>query len=225
MNEYYRSLLYPLGFLAQFVFGLRFIVQWIATEKAKKMITPKLFWHLSIFGNSFLFIHSLIQLHFPMSIAQALNLIFSWRNLNLMGPEQKKVRFTFVLFLIGFALFSTITFFAAQTYNSSWISGPDSAPITSWVHVFGIVGIFCFALRFWVQWWQAENSKAKYSKTKYNKTNSLTDSFWWISVVGALICTVYFCIMQDWVNFIGPLLSIVPYSRNLYFAKRVNSYG
>lgn len=213
MNEHFRDLLYPLGFIAQLAFGLRFLVQWVASEKAQKMVTPKLFWHLSIAGNLLLFIHSLIQLHFPMSLAQGQNLVLSWRNLNLLGPESKKQTFWFVVLLLVAVSALTVVFFALHTYNTSWIATPGTLAISSWIHIFGIVGICSFAVRFWVQWWQAE----------HQNTGSLTESFWWISLVGALICSIYFFIIRDWVNLIGPILSLVPYSRNLYFVKRAKT--
>ena len=213
MNEEIRSLLYPFGFIAQLAFGLRFIVQWMASEKAKKMITPKLFWHLSIVGNLLLLIHSLIQLHFPMSLAQSQNLVLSWRNINLLGPEKKKVQFRSVVLLLASIAFLTTAFFAMQEGTISWIATPSTLNTSSGVHLFGIVGIVCFGLRFWVQWWQAE----------HNNKGSLTESFWWISLSGAVICAIYFFITKDWVNFIGPLLSLVPYSRNLYFMKRATT--
>jgi lipid-A-disaccharide synthase len=211
MTEEYRALLYPFGFLTQVAFGLRFLVQWMATEKAKKMITPKLFWHLSIAGNLLLLLHSLVQLHFPMSLAQSQNLVLSWRNLNLQGT--KKAAFWFVVLMLAIAASSTVAFFACNSANTSWIATPGSATISSAVHLFGIIGIFCFGLRFWVQWWQAEGKQE----------GQLTESFWWISLSGALICTTYFFITKDWVNFIGPVLSLLPYSRNLYFIKRATT--
>ena len=36
------------GVIAQFVFGARFLVQWIASEKAEKSVIPVGFWFLSI---------------------------------------------------------------------------------------------------------------------------------------------------------------------------------
>jgi lipid-A-disaccharide synthase-like uncharacterized protein len=39
-----------IGFLGQAVFASRFIVQWIASEIAKKSVIPIAFWYLSIIG-------------------------------------------------------------------------------------------------------------------------------------------------------------------------------
>ncbi len=47
------------GFFAQFIFFLRFIVQWYLSEKHKIIVIPKLFWHLSILGAVLILIYSL----------------------------------------------------------------------------------------------------------------------------------------------------------------------
>jgi lipid-A-disaccharide synthase-like uncharacterized protein len=48
------------GFVANITFGARFIVQWLYSERARKLIVPSIFWHLSFWGsvmNLFYFIH------------------------------------------------------------------------------------------------------------------------------------------------------------------------
>src|SRR3989339_1164014 len=40
-----------LGFAGQLLFSARFLVQWIASEKAKRPVVPESFWWLSIFGS------------------------------------------------------------------------------------------------------------------------------------------------------------------------------
>lgn len=210
MNEEYRSLLYPLGFIAQLAFGLRFIVQWLSAEKEQKSVTPKLFWKLSLFGNALLFCHSLIQLHFPMSLAQSLGAVLSWRNLNLLEPKKHQVPLYYVLLLLTISACLPIIFFSLIATAPSWIATPSSINIPTPIHLLGMVGIFCFSLRFWVQWWQAENKKE----------GLLTKRFWWISLFGSALSCIYFFIIDDWVNFIGPALSLIPYGRNLYFLKK-----
>jgi lipid-A-disaccharide synthase-like uncharacterized protein len=39
-----------LGYAAQFVFFLRFFVQWLASERKKEVVIPAAFWWLSIAG-------------------------------------------------------------------------------------------------------------------------------------------------------------------------------
>ena len=39
-----------LGFVAQALFMMRFVVQWLASEKAKKSVMPVAFWFFSLGG-------------------------------------------------------------------------------------------------------------------------------------------------------------------------------
>ena len=48
-----------LGFVAQGLFTMRFVVQWIASERAGKMVMPIAFWFFSIGGGLLLFGYAL----------------------------------------------------------------------------------------------------------------------------------------------------------------------
>ena len=48
-----------LGFVAQGLFTMRFLVQWIASERAGKMVMPIAFWFFSIGGGVLLFGYAL----------------------------------------------------------------------------------------------------------------------------------------------------------------------
>ena len=39
-----------IGLIAQLMFSMRFLVQWIATEKARMSTMPESFWYFSFFG-------------------------------------------------------------------------------------------------------------------------------------------------------------------------------
>lgn len=39
------------GFLAHFVFFMRFFVQWLYSEKLKKSVLPESFWYISVAGS------------------------------------------------------------------------------------------------------------------------------------------------------------------------------
>ncbi|PKP28207.1 MAG: lauroyl acyltransferase, partial [Bacteroidetes bacterium HGW-Bacteroidetes-18] len=42
-------IIYSIGFLAQLLFSGRLILQWILSEKSKKVLTPSIFWKISLF--------------------------------------------------------------------------------------------------------------------------------------------------------------------------------
>jgi lipid-A-disaccharide synthase-like uncharacterized protein len=70
-----------LGFAAQALFTMRFVVQWIASERARKSVMPVAFWFFSLGGGSLLLIYALYRKD-PVFIAgQTLGLIVYIRNL------------------------------------------------------------------------------------------------------------------------------------------------
>ena len=70
-----------LGYVAQIMFTMRFVVQWIASERAGKMVMPIAFWFFSIGGGVLLLIYALYRRD-PVFIAgQALGLLVYTRNL------------------------------------------------------------------------------------------------------------------------------------------------
>jgi lipid-A-disaccharide synthase-like uncharacterized protein len=78
-----------LGFLAQAFFTMRFVVQWYASEKAKRSVVPIAFWFFSLFGGSLLLIYA-IHRQDPVFIAgQGLGLVIYIRNLWLIANERK----------------------------------------------------------------------------------------------------------------------------------------
>src|SRR5258706_15209733 len=81
-----------LGYLAQIMFTMRFAVQWIASERAGKMVMPIAFWFFSIGGGVLLFGYAL-YIRDPVFIlgqrfglfVYARNLYFELRDLRKAG--------------------------------------------------------------------------------------------------------------------------------------------
>jgi lipid-A-disaccharide synthase-like uncharacterized protein len=70
-----------LGFVAQAFFTMRFVVQWIASERARASVVPIAFWFFSIGGGALLLVYALYRRD-PVFIAgQALGLVVYIRNL------------------------------------------------------------------------------------------------------------------------------------------------
>ena len=69
------------GFAGQVVFGMRFVVQWIATERQRKSVIPLAFWYLSLAGSVILLAYAIYRLD-PVFIAGfSLNMVIYLRNL------------------------------------------------------------------------------------------------------------------------------------------------
>jgi lipid-A-disaccharide synthase-like uncharacterized protein len=78
-----------LGFAAQAFFTMRFVVQWIASERAGRSIVPVAFWWFSIVGGILLLLYALYRKD-PVFIAgQAFGVFVYVRNLYFVMREQR----------------------------------------------------------------------------------------------------------------------------------------
>jgi lipid-A-disaccharide synthase-like uncharacterized protein len=78
-----------LGFVAQAFFTMRFVVQWLASERARRSVVPIAFWFFSLGGGALLFVYA-IQRRDPVFIAgQGMGLFIYIRNLWLIANERK----------------------------------------------------------------------------------------------------------------------------------------
>lgn len=79
------------GFLAQFVFFLRFIVQWLSSEKHKRSVIPIGFWYLSVVGSIMILIYA-IQRSDPVFIfGQFFALAIYIRNIILRRKDKAEI--------------------------------------------------------------------------------------------------------------------------------------
>ncbi len=80
-----------LGFVAQAFFTMRFVVQWIASERARRSVMPVAFWFFSVGGGTLLLIYALYRKD-PVFIAgQAFGLIVYLRNVYFIILNGKQV--------------------------------------------------------------------------------------------------------------------------------------
>lgn len=76
-----------LGLIGQAIFGARFLVQWIASERARRSVIPKVFWHLSIVGSLLVLVYALRIMDPVFILAYAFNSLIYARNLMLYRDE------------------------------------------------------------------------------------------------------------------------------------------
>lgn len=72
-----------IGLTGQVLFGSRFLVQWIASESAKRVVVPRLFWYLSLLGGVTLFAYACYRRDPVFEIGQGAGLLVYVRNLML----------------------------------------------------------------------------------------------------------------------------------------------
>jgi lipid-A-disaccharide synthase-like uncharacterized protein len=79
-----------IGLLAQVLFGGRFILQWIRSERAGESVVPVGFWWLSIFGGALMLAYALYRWDPVFILGQALGLIVYVRNLVLIRRSAQR---------------------------------------------------------------------------------------------------------------------------------------
>jgi lipid-A-disaccharide synthase-like uncharacterized protein len=73
-----------LGYLGQLLFGCRFVVQWIASERRKQTVVPRAFWYLSVSGGALVLAYAVHQRDPVFIVPQAAGLLIYLRNLWLI---------------------------------------------------------------------------------------------------------------------------------------------
>lgn len=200
-------IIYSIGFLAQLLFSGRLILQWILSEKSKKVLTPSLFWKLSLFASFLLFVYGYLREDFSIMLGQALTYFIYIRNLQLMGEWKKAPKFL-RLFLWIFPLLIVIYYFNNNTYDLAKLLKNEDIPF--WLLSLGIVAQTIFALRFVYQWIHSEK----------NKESILPYGFWLLSLIGSIMILIYAVLRKDPVLLVGHLMGSVIYFRNLVLLKK-----
>jgi len=80
------------GLAAQLVFGARFLVQWISSERAGKSVIPFAFWIISIAGGLMTLLYGLVKREPVIIFGQALSTIIYVRNVVLIFREKGRLR-------------------------------------------------------------------------------------------------------------------------------------
>lgn len=81
------------GLFAQLFFFLRFVAQWIATERARRVTIPAIFWHLSLVGGVLILVYSIARHDIVFILGSALSLFIYARNLWLHynGEHEREI--------------------------------------------------------------------------------------------------------------------------------------
>ncbi len=198
-----------LGFIAQLLFTGRFLFQWLASEKAKRVLATSLFWKLSLVGSCLLFFYGLLRKDPAIMFGQVLINGIYVRNLQLQG-EWKKIPpsfrlLTWALPLVAFIIFifNTEQPFEMHFFNSN---------ISYALLLLGFIGQIFFALRVVVQCLYSEKTQV----------SVLPLPFWILSLTGSALILIYAGFRKDPVLIVGHLFGIFIYIRNISLSQ--NSY-
>lgn len=196
-----------IGYLAQALFSARILFQWILSEKAKKVVSPSIFWILSIAGSYLFCLYGWFRHDFSIILGQFISYyIYLW-NLNEKGIWQKMPSVLKVLLALTPIVAGGVMLHDVESFVQNFFQN-EKVPL--WLLVFGSMGQIIFTLRFVYQW----------AYSFHYKESLLPAGFWIISLVGSFVIVVYGIFRLDPVLILGQSVGFVAYARNLIIGHR-----
>lgn len=200
-------LTFVIGFLAQGFFSARVLVQWALSERARRVLSPSLFWILSLLGSYLLCLYGWLRHDFAIVLGQFVSYyVYLW-NLEMKGVWGK-VPLPIRIVLLATPVVALL--FVANHAGEFAATFLRNAEIPLWLLLFGSISQVLFTLRFVYQWWWSRR----------RGESCLPAGFWYISLVGSLSIVTYGLIRQDVVLIVGQAFGVVAYSRNLVLLRK-----
>jgi lipid-A-disaccharide synthase-like uncharacterized protein len=195
------------AFFGNALFFSRFLIQWIASEKAGKPVAPQIFWWLSL-GAAVIF--TLYMWHEDeqalMFTFLATTLIYV-RNLFLTGKESKTLGPIPAMFVAA-----GIVWLVFRGQQDAPLKPEIEALSQAWKNV-AFVGATLWASRFVLQWWLSERRGVSHFPI----------SFWIVSLMGNALLLPYAIKVGNVPVVIGMSFSPIVQVRNLVLAARARS--
>jgi len=187
-----------LGLVGQSLFGLRLVLQWVASERAGRTVVPPWYWRIGLGGGLLVLAYSIAVGNAIFSLSVIPGIFIAGRNLRIRGV---RTRHTLIAWMLPFVLVAVV----AITFQRK-----VGTPL--WAAV-GFTGSGLWAMRSFVQWWISERSGR----------SQLPRPFWWLSLLGGGLLLAYAISRQDVVMTVGYAMGCVPYLRNLVLMGRSES--
>jgi lipid-A-disaccharide synthase-like uncharacterized protein len=90
LDDPVRRWLIAFGFLGQFIFFARWLIQWIATERRGESHIPELFWWTSLIGSLMLVVYFALDRNLVGTVGQGVGWTVYTRNLYLIKVKKKE---------------------------------------------------------------------------------------------------------------------------------------
>lgn len=190
------------GFAAQALFSARMLVQWILSERARKVLSPTLFWVLSLIASILLCVYGWLRADFAIILGQFFSYyIYVW-NLHIKGamtriPAWLRILICMLPVLLCIPLAGDVPATCRRLFFNPEI------PLA--LLLYGSAGQIIFTLRFIYQWF--------YSVKQHRSV--LPAGFWWISLIGSVTICSYAIFRADPVLIVGQSVGLVAYTRNI----------
>lgn len=199
-NKYW---IFGLGFFAQALFGTRLIVQLFHSEKQRKVVSPTIFWQISLVASFLFLIYGVLRHDIVIIMGQTLSYFIYIRNLQLKN-DWNKIHISFRIFLLSLPIITVAWIFFGKSHNlqTSFSSEDLLHPIL----ILGAIGQLMLNLRFVYQWYYSEK----------HKTSVLPLGFWIISACASVMILIYASYRIDPVLLVAQGMGIFVYLRNIF---------
>lgn len=199
-------LIIGLGFFAQGLFFIRTITQWFKSEHEGQVISPIVYWQISLVASILMLTYGILRNDFAIVIGQSLVYSIYIRNLQFKKAWNKMHWVARIL-----AVIIPLAYWAWLLSSGNFSSILNNNDVTLFWMVWGTIAQLVFISRFFYQWIYSENQKE----------SVLPLGFWIISTCGSLMIFTYSVARIDPVLFAAHSLGLFIYLRNilLHFGK------
>lgn len=200
-------MIYVLGFISQVLFFTRTLIQWVLSERAQKVLSPTIYWVLSIVASYLFVIYGWFRNDFAILLGQLISYyIYIW-NLDATGVWKRINRVLRSILVITPIIAIVFVVKNGHYFIENFLIN-EKIPV--WLIIFGTLGQILFSLRFVYQW--------LYSLSK--NESLLPVGFWLISLIGSGIIAIYGIIRVDPILILGQSVGFIAYLRNILIYKK-----
>ncbi|HYC84120.1 MAG TPA: lipid-A-disaccharide synthase N-terminal domain-containing protein [Chryseosolibacter sp.] len=208
MESWERYLVYSIGFLSQGLFAARLIVQWILSEREGKVVSPVIFWQLSLFASYLFILYGILQNDFVIILGQALAYVIYVRNLQLEGAWRTFPRhFKYISIILPAATIAWVLLAGMSGFSYRTLIHP--------VVMAGAAGQMLLNIRFVYQWYYSERVGGSLFPV----------GFWYMTTFGSLCVVVYAIYFFDPVLLAAQGLGLVASLRNIQLHFKTKEAG
>lgn len=200
-------LIYALGFFAQGLFGTRIIIQWVKSEREGRVVSPTVFWILSLTASFLFLIYGALRHDAVILFGQTISYYIYIRNLQLKGfwvRIPKLIRI--IISPLPFVLLGWMALMHPQAFHT--IVGKTN--FTDTIIVIGTIGQLMLNFRYFYQWYYSERASE----------SLLPLGFWLISAFASVLVVYYAINRHDPVLLVSQSTGFIAYARNSYLAWR-----
>jgi lipid-A-disaccharide synthase-like uncharacterized protein len=202
--------IYALGFFAQSLFGARLVVQLIISEKKGRVVSPTIFWQLSLMASFLFLIYGIIRNDMVIILGQTLSYFIYIRNLQLKNDWTK---FPFSVRILLFSLPVIALAWICFGSNGKLELIFANSNLTNPIIAIGAVGQLMLNFRFIFQWYHSEKQQE----------SVLPLGFWVISSIASVMILSYAWYRLDPVLLVAQGMGIFVYLRNIFIHYRAKA--